>query len=78
MIKWGKSVDGFVESKCGRFSISPEYWGRVNPQSYTLFDRKTKKEYKLIDTQKLAKKKADEILNPKPKPKPIKISDDLF
>lgn len=38
-VKWGKSEMGYVHSKCGRFRIIPEYWGRVNPQVYRVEDK---------------------------------------
>ena len=62
MVKWYRSKEGFVESKCGRFSISPEYWGRETAQSYELKDNNTKKRYRLQDTQSDAKSKADSII----------------
>lgn len=37
-IRWNRAVDGFVESKCGRFRVIPEYWGRANPQMYRVED----------------------------------------
>lgn len=78
-LKWGRSSGGFCESKCGRFGISPEYWGRCEPQSYTLTDRETGKEYRLLDTQKKAKERANRVLCPAPVYKPtITISDDMF
>ena len=35
-VSWGKSDEGFVESKCGTFSIEPQYWGSVAPRNYIL------------------------------------------
>lgn len=39
MIQWHKSFEGHVSSYCGRFHISPLYWGCVNPQGYELHYR---------------------------------------
>ena len=36
MIKWGRSQEGYVTSKCGRFEISPKFWGNANPTGYEL------------------------------------------
>lgn len=36
VIRWKRSVDGYVESHCGRWRIRPLFWGRVNPQSFEL------------------------------------------
>lgn len=77
-VQWSRSSSGFCESKCGRFGISPEYWGRCEPQSYTLTDRESGKEYRLLDTQKKAKHRANQILSPPPPQPRIEISDDLF
>jgi hypothetical protein len=35
-IRWKKSEDGYVTSHCGRWTISPLYWGCVNAQMYEL------------------------------------------
>jgi hypothetical protein len=61
-IKWGRSDEGFVESKCGRFEISPEYWGCVQPQSYTLIDVIEHKQYRQKVTQKDCKALAKSIV----------------
>lgn len=61
MVKWNRSNEGFVESKCGRFTISPEYWGRESAQSYELKEKQTGKRYRFQDTQSVAKSKADFI-----------------
>lgn len=37
-IQWNRSEDGFVTSKCGRWSVSPVYLGRVNAIGYELSD----------------------------------------
>ena len=38
-IKWGRSEDGFVTSKCGRYRIVPQFAGRVQPIWYQVEDR---------------------------------------
>ena len=35
-IKWGRSDDGFVDSKCGRFFIVPKFWSCVKPQDFDI------------------------------------------
>lgn len=42
LIKWGRSEDGFVDSKCGRFSIVPNYCGTTRPQDYNVRDKDRK------------------------------------
>lgn len=75
-IKWTKSHEGFTESKCGRFRITPEYWGRCNPQSYKLSITASKSATYSFDTQTQAKEYAQELTTPKPK-KEINIQLDL-
>jgi len=43
-VRWARSEDGHVDSKCGRFSIFPLYCGRVAPQFYKVRDRETGRE----------------------------------
>lgn len=33
-IRWGRSEDGYVDSRCGRFKIRPLYCSCVKPQWY--------------------------------------------
>lgn len=40
-----RSVRGYWLSAEGRFYISPNYWGRINPQDFTLHDRLRDKRY---------------------------------
>ena len=62
-IKWGRSDEGFVESKCGRWHITPLYWGCTRPQAYALRDAKTKKKIGAwYETQWDAKQKALDVL----------------
>lgn len=37
MVDWNRSKDGYCESKCGRFHISPLYLGRCSPVEYELY-----------------------------------------
>jgi hypothetical protein len=57
VVKWGRSEDGYVRSKCGRWQITPLFWGCVRPQQYQL-----KKDGELVGTfpaQRDAKHHAD-------------------
>ena len=35
-VQWNRSDEGFVDSKCGRFSIEPIFGGRINSIGHTL------------------------------------------
>ena len=35
-IRWNRSEEGYVTSKCGRFSISPLFYGRTTAQDYVV------------------------------------------
>jgi len=64
-IKWGKSEDGYIESKCDRFRIVPNFWGRCNPQDFTVEYKDNDKIIKIrsgCDTQKEAKQEAQKWL----------------
>jgi len=61
MVKWNKSEDGYCESKCGRFKITPQWWGRVQPQEYKITDKVTEKK-SAFSTQRNCKKWADNIV----------------
>jgi hypothetical protein len=41
LIKWNKSEEGYVNSKCGRFEIEPVFIGRTTPQGYNIYYRPT-------------------------------------
>lgn len=58
MIKWTKSKEGYVESKCGRFAITPLWCGRVQPVFFKLLDKETKMETRSCFTQREAKQTA--------------------
>lgn len=61
MVKWNRSVEGFAESKCGRFEIEPLFMGRVSPQAYQLrVDGKVA--FRYLNTQKDAKAEAEAIV----------------
>jgi len=54
----GRSDNGFIESKCGRFQIIPFWWGRCTPQEYVVKYNKNNEKIKIrsgCDTQKEAK-----------------------
>lgn len=55
MIAWGKSDDGYCSSKCGRFHISPRWFGRVKPTCYRLLDRARNVKSEASKTQREAK-----------------------
>jgi hypothetical protein len=64
-IKWQRSEDGFVTSKCGRYKIKPQFAGRVQPIWYQIEDTlpgghgmATK------DTQKDCKEWVEQQVNP--------------
>ncbi len=62
-IKWYRSHEGFKESKCGRFEISPKFMSSTTPQAYELIDNKTKKIlYRHLDSQKEAMEEAEEVI----------------
>jgi len=67
-IKWGRSKDGFVDSKGKRFGIQPVLLGCASCQAYELFDFQ---EHKQIDglykTQRQAKQRAEEVISPQVK-----------
>ena len=68
LLKWNRSVEGYCDSKDGRFSISPLYCGRVKPIFWMLTDNKTKRQSRSHFTQHEAKEAADRMINPPPKP----------
>lgn len=35
-LKWKRSDEGYTDTHCGRYSISPQYWGRSSPQGFLL------------------------------------------
>jgi hypothetical protein len=37
VIRWKRSVEGYCDSHCGRWRISPLYCGRVKPQFFDLY-----------------------------------------
>jgi hypothetical protein len=54
-IQWTKSREGYCTSKCGRFSISPLWCGRVKPVFWHLRDNQTGRETRSAFTQREAK-----------------------
>jgi hypothetical protein len=66
-IKWNKSDDGYVSSKCGRFDIEPIFMGRTTAQCFRImfrppFTDKRVEVGKYIDTQRDAKVAAEDFL----------------
>ena len=68
-VEWGRSEDGYVESKCGRFHISPLFIGRTTAQGYKVDDTETGNSYGGPDfTQKMCKEWAQKQTDPNPAP----------
>lgn len=77
-VQWGRSEDGFVKSKCGRFRIIPEFWGRVQPQVYRIEDeQRGGLGMATFETQKKCKDWVKNGLNP-PKRTWPKITEDML
>lgn len=67
MIRWKRANDGFVESRDGRWRISPLYWGCTRPQMFELFrDGKSVATY--CSTQREAKEAAERLVRLSEKP----------
>ena len=62
MIKWHRSVDGYVRSHCGRWKINPLYCGCINPQWFELYMDGAKVGGSWFETQRAAKEEADKLL----------------
>jgi hypothetical protein len=60
MIRWKRSSDGFVESRDGRWRISPLYWGCTRPQMFELL-RDGKRVASYCSTQREAKDSAERL-----------------
>jgi hypothetical protein len=60
-IQWGRSDNGYVESKCGRFSIHALCMGTTRPQGYELWANGHGR-IADADTQAQAKREAEEWL----------------
>jgi len=63
-VKWGRSEDGYVESKDGKWKISPRFMGRTTAQDFEL-EMKTNGKWKVVynaSSQKDAKEYAEEWL----------------
>ena len=66
-VKWGRSDEGYVDSKCGRFDIVALYCGTTRPQAYAVYytDPVTLSRTcieSFADTQSQCKDEADEYL----------------
>ena len=61
-VRWNRSDEGYVTSKCERFDINPLWMGTCSAQAYELYDNKTKKR-SMSDTQRDCKANAQDILD---------------
>jgi len=66
-IKWNKSAEGYVSSKCERFDIEPVYMGRTTAQAFSVYYRlpfsdKREQLKRYADTQRDAKAVAEDHL----------------
>lgn len=60
MIRWRRSNDSYATSHCGRWKISPLFWGCIHPQWFEL-RRDDVKIDSMFETQRAAKVMADEL-----------------
>jgi hypothetical protein len=64
-VKWKRSTEDYVESHCGTWWITPNYWGCTRPQSYSLM-RKIDGKWKTVSyhcaTQRDAKADVERVL----------------
>lgn len=62
-VKWGPSRGGEVVSKCGRFRVTPKYWGRCKPVAYQP-EEFIKGKWEIVgcevDTQRIGKQRCEE------------------
>lgn len=65
-IKWNRSEEGSVSSKCGRYDIEPIFMGRTTAQAFHLYhytvvgDGKTREKLAMYcNTQREAKERAE-------------------
>jgi hypothetical protein len=68
-IKWNRSEQGCISSKCGRFEIEPIFMGRTTAQAFHLYfyptvgDAKSRQLVaKYCDTQREGKERAENFL----------------
>jgi len=78
-VQWGRSEDGYAESKCGRFRIIPIFAGRVQPIWYQVIDKETGDKAQR-DTQHECKAWSHARVNPPPMDLQFwpKITDDML
>lgn len=60
-IRWKRSTEGYCDSHCGRWKITPLYCGRVKPQFFDLY-RDGQKVALMLSSQRQAKDRADALL----------------
>lgn len=75
-LQWGRSSEGYCESKCGRFSITPHYCGTTRPRFFTLVDGETKREYGCNASQRDCKQKAQQIADGVYREEPVLMSEE--
>lgn len=65
-VKWGRSEDGYVESICGRYKITPQFCGRALPIWYEVEDTGPDPYVgtAIFETQKACKAWVERELNP--------------
>lgn len=65
-LRWYKSNDGFTNTHCLHYKLTPEYWGRCHAQSYGLIYFPNIKTFKgsvrlgSHDTQQIGKQQAQD------------------
>ncbi len=57
-VKWERPSEGYVDSKCGRFAIVPNYCGATRPQDYNAWDWKRRVRVSLM-AQTISEAKED-------------------
>lgn len=78
-ISWGRSEDGYVVSKCGRFRIVPEFCGRSQPIWYRVEDSRADGiGAARFATQRVCKQWVDRSLNPPQEREWPTVTDDML
>ena len=75
-VKWHRSAEGFVESKCGRFRIAPKFQGCTTPKSYELIDGRATRG-SLFESQRDCKLEAEEIAKREECERIVRFAEDL-
>jgi len=66
-VKWERSEEGYVDSKCGRFEIVPLFCGTTRPQYYEMYYTDPvmltrRRVVGLADTQRSCKDEVEDFL----------------